>query len=211
MLRGHDNAEKAWNFLKDNGFNNYGTAGLLGNIHAESAVNPINLQNSGNNSLGITDERYTAEVDAGNRNFEDDIGYGICQWTYFTRKRALLEFARKYGTSIGDLEMQLNFLLRELKQYGLLDRVKNATSIEEASAIIMLEFEKPADKSKDKVERRADYGHMYFNRFTSVLETDLETLQKAGIINTPSYWLNNAPSVKYLDTFIHNMAEYVRK
>ena len=211
MLKGADNAERAWNFLKDHDFTNYGAAGLIGNLHAESAINPINLQNSGNNRLNITDQQYTDEVDDGVRNFEDNIGYGIAQWTFFSRKRALLEYAVKYKKSIGDLEMQLNFLLKELKQYGLLDKVKNSFSVEDASTIILLQFEKPADKSMKNIERRAGFGQMYYNRFADPLLSDLEVLKILGIVNTPEYWQNTAPYVKYLPNFIHNMAEYVKK
>ena len=57
-LKGSNNAEKIWNFFKDRGFNDYGCAGLLGNINAESALNPLNLQNNGNKKLGMTDEEF---------------------------------------------------------------------------------------------------------------------------------------------------------
>ena len=45
----------------------------------------------------------------------------------------------------------------------------------------------------------------------SQLETDLELLTKAGIINSPDYWLKNAGKLDHLITFIHNVAEYLRK
>ena len=35
-----------WDYLKSQGLNNYGTAGLMGNLFAESALNPQNLQNT---------------------------------------------------------------------------------------------------------------------------------------------------------------------
>ena len=68
-LRGKDIAEKVWNFLTDAGINEYGTAGLMGNIQAESGMNPKNLENLCEKRLKeagkpyCTDETYTAAVD----------------------------------------------------------------------------------------------------------------------------------------------------
>ena len=111
-----------WKFLKGQGFNDFGAAGILGNIHAESACSPVNLQNSGNTRLGMTDTEYTAAVDNGSyQNFvRDACGYGLCQWTYWSRKEALLKLARSKGKSIGDISVQLDFLVAELRQLFLI-------------------------------------------------------------------------------------------
>lgn len=45
----------------------------------------------------------------------------------------------------------------------------------------------------------------------SSLESDLEILTNAGIINSPEYWLNNADVLAYQRNLYHNMAEYVRR
>ena len=91
---------------------------LLGNLYAESGLMPNNLQNAYNNKLGKTDAEYTAAVDNGSYgNFvKDSAGYGLAQWTYHTRKAALLEYAKAAGKSIGDLETQLGFLMKELTE-----------------------------------------------------------------------------------------------
>ena len=44
-----------------------------------------------------------------------------------------------------------------------------------------------------------------------VLDLDIQKLQEKGIINSPTYWINTAPTVNYLSDLIHNMAEYLRK
>lgn len=43
------------------------------------------------------------------------------------------------------------------------------------------------------------------------VKRDLETLQKAGIINSPEYWENNADALEYQKKLYHNMAEFVRR
>ena len=54
-LIGKTNEEKIWNFLTSKGLNAYGVAGLMGNLYAESALNPQNLQNTYERKLGLTD------------------------------------------------------------------------------------------------------------------------------------------------------------
>ena len=68
----------------------------MGNLYAESGLNPKNLQNTFNTKLKLTDEEYTKRVDNGfYRKFvKDGAGYGIAQWTYCTRKEALLNYAK---------------------------------------------------------------------------------------------------------------------
>ena len=45
MLTGKTNEEKIWNYLVGKGLSKAGAAGLMGNLNAESALNPQNLQN----------------------------------------------------------------------------------------------------------------------------------------------------------------------
>ena len=118
MLTGKTNEEKIWNYLTAAGLNACGTAGLMGNLYVESGLIPTNLQNTYEKKLGYTDAAYTAAVDSGAYdNFaKDSAGYGLAQWTYHTRKAALLAFAKAAGKSVGDLETQLAFLVKELRE-----------------------------------------------------------------------------------------------
>ena len=108
--------EKIWRYLKSAGLNDFGVAGLMGNLFAESGLNPKNLQNTYEKKLGMTDEEYTAAVDSGSySNFvKDSAGYGLAQWTYWSRKDALLASCKAAGASVGDMDAQLNFLLLPL-------------------------------------------------------------------------------------------------
>lgn len=46
----------------------------------------------------------------------DSAGYGLAQWTFWSRKEALLNYVKATGASIGDLETQLGFLWKELAE-----------------------------------------------------------------------------------------------
>lgn len=180
-LTGKTNEAKIWNYLKGKGLNACGVAGLMGNLYAESALDPQNLQNSYEKSLGYTDAAYTAAVDSGAyTNFvKDSAGYGLAQWTYWSRKEALLTFAKAAGASIGDLETQLNFLYKELNEgyTGVLSVLKTATSVREASDAVLLNYERPANQSVSVQEKRASYGSDYYSKYAAQSSTTTPTTE----------------------------------
>lgn len=159
--------QKIWNYLKEQGLSDAGAAGLMGNLYAESGLSPTNLQNSYEKKLGYTDASYTSAVDNGSyTNFvRDSAGYGLAQWTYWSRKEALLAYVKAAGKSVGDLDTQLGFLIKELTSYGLLSALKTATSVKAASDLVLVQFEKPADQSDAAKTRRAGYGQTYFDKY----------------------------------------------
>ena len=161
--------EKIWTYLKVQGCTDAGAAGLMGNLFAESNLKSNNLQNNYEKKLGYTDDAYTRAVDSGTyTNFvRDSAGYGLAQWTHWSRKEALLNFAKSNKMSIGDLDMQLAFLIKELKaSFKTVWNTLIATdSVKEASDIVLLKFERPADQSEAAKERRYQYGMKYYNQF----------------------------------------------
>lgn len=170
-LTGSSNEEKIWNYLVGKGLSKAGAAGLMGNLYAESALNPQNLQNSYESKLGYTDSSYTAAVDSGSYNnfVRDSAGYGLAQWTYWSRKQNMLEFARAAGKSIGDLEMQLDFLFKELSESykSVLSVLKTATTVKAASDSVLLNFERPADTGTTVQTKRAGYGQQYYDKYAA--------------------------------------------
>ena len=162
-------AEKTiWDFLHGKIGNAYGAAGMMGNLYAESALRPNNLQNTYEKKFGMTDAEYTAAVDDGSyTNFvKDSAGYGLAQWTYWSRKQALLEFAQAAGKSIGDLQTQLDFLWKELQGYtSVLNTLKSATTVKTASDAVLTGYERPSDQGDAVKEKRAGYGQTYFDKY----------------------------------------------
>lgn len=161
------NAKIIWDYLMKKINNPYGVAGLMGNLQAESGLNPKNLQNSCEKKSGYTDQTYTLNVDNGTyTNFANDkYGYGICQWTSSGRKLDLMQF--KGNKSIGDLTMQLDYLWKELNtSYKIvLNTIKSAKSVKEASDIVLTKFERPKDQSDAVKIKRASYGQYFFDKY----------------------------------------------
>ena len=161
-----DNSKKIWDFLVTNGLTKIATAGLMGNLHAESGLKPDNLQNSYNKKFNMTDEQYTSIVNSKMYSRDafskDKAGYGLAQWTFWSRKQALYDFTVSRGFGINDLNKQLEFLMTEIR--GLIPRLNNAKSIQEASDIILTQYEKPADQGPTVKTKRASFGQAYYDK-----------------------------------------------
>ena len=180
-----------WSYLKQRGLSDCGTAGLMGNLFAESGLNPKNLQHTYEKKLSMSDAEYTAGIDNGTYpNFvHDAAGYGLAQWTYWSRKQNLLNYAKQTGRSIGDLTMQLEFLFTELESgyKNLLQILKSTDSVLEASNAVLFQFERPANQSLEVQNKRASYGQEYYSKFAGVPQQPVieNTLMKYNANNKP--------------------------
>ena len=142
------------------GLSKAGACGLLGNMNAESAMRANNAQDG---MTKLSDAEYTAGVDNGTyTNFvRDAVGYGLCQWTYWTRKQALYNFAKQKGVSIGDETMQVEFAIQELKSNypGLWSFLCTTSDVNTAASRICKEYERPA---VNNIDVRAASGLRFF-------------------------------------------------
>ncbi len=165
------NEKIIWDYLKQKGLSDYGVAGLMGNLYAESGLNPKNLQQTYERKLDYDDDSYTDAVDHGiYTNFvKDSAGYGIAQWTFWSRKQALFLFAKSREKSIGDLNMQLDFLMKELSEgyTGVLNTLRNANSVLEASNEVLFRFERPANQDESVQQKRCAFGQKYYDQFAN--------------------------------------------
>lgn len=156
-------------FLRAQGLSDFAVFGMMGNMQAESGLNPRNMENSYEKKLGFTDDTYIAAVDGGAyANFATDrCGFGLCQWTAQNRKAGLLDLAKRRGKSIGDINIQLEWLWAELSgaYIGVLNGIKAAHSIREASDIVLTRFECPADQSERAKQNRAALGETLYAQY----------------------------------------------
>lgn len=177
-----DDEKKLWDVLLTKIGNEYGVAGLMGNLYAESALRSNNLQQTYEKSLGFTDESYTSAVDDGSyANFiKDSAGYGLAQWTYWSRKQGLIEYAQSVGKSIGDFEMQMEYLIKELEtnHKSTLKALKAAQSVFEASTYVLIHYEAPADQGEAVQAKRASYGEKYYSAYHTVIEEPKEEIEE---------------------------------
>lgn len=160
--------------------------GLMGNMYAESGLK-ANIAQRGMTSL--SDEQYTAAADAGTIDFiHDSCGYGICQWTYFTRKQSLLNYARTVGKSVGDEDMQVAFCVQELKtDYPTLwSWLCTNNGIFAAAKAVCEQYEKPA---VNNIEYRATAAQNYYNQLKNVdVDTVREATSEAAETASETFW-----------------------
>lgn len=196
--------QQIWNFLMDLIGNEYGAAGLMGNLYCESGLNPTNLQDSYELSLGYNNDTYTAAVDSGTYSevsfVNDSAGYGLAQWTWSGRKQGLYTYCTSRGLSIGSIDGQLGYLSTELTGSfsGCLSDLRNAGSVEEGSRIAMLRFEAPLDQSASAQAVRQQYAEYFYNKmvFGVASEGNLTQKQQEVIhiaMNSASYGIAARP------------------
>lgn len=165
------NNKTIWDYLYSKIGNAYGAAALMGNLYAESRLNPKNLEDHYERKINYNDTTYTEAVDKGTyTNFvHDSCGYGLAQWTYYTRKQRLLNFAHKKGTSIGNLNMQLEFLINELNNYypGVMAALKTARDINNPTVTVLKSYENPADQGLKMQATRIGYANKYYLEFSA--------------------------------------------
>ncbi len=162
-------AEFIWCALRAAGMTDSAAAAMLGNMQAESALRADNAQDG---MTRLTDKDYTAAADRGEIAFAaDSVGYGLCQWTYPTRKAALLRFARAAGKSVGDMEMQVDFCIKELREdYGALWSFLCCTGdMDAAAGRICRDYERPA---VDNSAERAVYARKWYETFCHCKEAN---------------------------------------
>ena len=187
--------------LIERGMSLSGACAMAGNMMAESGLK-ANIAQRGMTAL--SDEQYTQASDAGTVNFvNDSVGYGLCQWTYPTRKQALLMFAKMRGVSVGDAAMQLEFCVEELKRdYGALwEYLRGTAEIYEAAARICIEYERPA---VNNIEVRAAYAQELYTKYGGIIENgelrmENENDTQFSIENAmPPITEGRTPEAKYL-------------
>ncbi len=122
-------------------------AGIMGNLKAESGIDPHNMQNTAPLPDGpqmpvrlVGEQVYPA------LEIEGKFGYGIAQWTTSGRQKSLIDFAASQGRSTGDLGLQLDFLWKELSDSytSVLSTLQTpGVTVQQASDVVVLRFEIP--------------------------------------------------------------------
>lgn len=160
-----------WSRLMADIQNEYGVAGLMGNLVAESDLCPYRVY--GDYSTGYIDSlNYAIKVDDGVISESEFVNsgkaFGLAQWYYPTRKQGLYNMAKSKGKFIGSVEVTVDFLLQELKTdylstYAVL---KTTSDIKQASDYVLHNFEKPEDMSESVEVQRYNFGTEIYNLYS---------------------------------------------
>lgn len=166
------NEKVIWDYFLRYTENEYGTAAIMGNLMAESSLNPKCV-------TGSKDADYVSKADSGTIDFiHDGHAFGLAQWCYWSRKEGLYNYAKSRNQSVGELNMQLDYIFNELtKSYkSVWTAVTTAKDIRTASDVVMLKYEKPANTSDAMRQKRANYGQKYYDQFATKKQEKKDTI-----------------------------------
>ena len=168
---------RAYNYFRKQGMTVAGAIGAIANLEAESdgfypdRVEYLCLNRLKAAGKNYTKETYTAAVDSGKISYDEFLhplpgkqyGYGFAQWTSPGRKEILYKWSKERRVSIADENLQLEYLIWELKyKYQHVWKVlTKATSIKTASDYFLVHFEIPANTSETVRKGRADRGYAF--------------------------------------------------
>lgn len=157
------NMKIIWDFCLSHGYTKEGAAALLGNMKAESGIRPNILEKSKQSKIGMTSEEYIRRVNDGTyTNFVNDkAGFGLIQWTHWSRKQPLLEACRG---RIADLQCQIDYMHSEVQKYKTVYRsITTSNSIEECNRNVMTRYIKPGNQSEENIKRREGFSRTIYN------------------------------------------------
>lgn len=148
-------AQTIYDRFRAAGMTHAGALAMLGNAQCESGLIPYRVQ--GDFSADYAKSReYTQMVDDGEitrtmfiYNGPGGGGYGLFQWTFWSRKVSLYNFAVQRQGSIGDEAMQVDFAIDELKRDwpGLWSFLCKTEDVRTAVSNVCYQFENPAVKN----------------------------------------------------------------
>jgi hypothetical protein len=188
------NDQLIWNFFRNRGLNEFATAGIMGNLFAESNMRPTIVERArwhvvrDNHGMpGLIDrpahtntqmdEWYTNAINNGDITraaFQDGVGYGLSQWTWWSRKAGMYDFIQNFHTvrnmpfNIGCLDAQLHYFWQELTtdfRTTVFNPLQNVNCLFEASNIVLTQFMRPADQGLSVQGIRAGFSLGYYNRY----------------------------------------------
>lgn len=121
LVQGVNDKQTICKTLLSMGFNNNAVAAIMSNLQAESSFNPSAAEHCDTKGASCHND-YTNKVNSKSISESSFVhyskGYGLIQWTYYTRKQTLYDNTIKKGLNINDIAGQINTMVLEVKGYG---------------------------------------------------------------------------------------------
>lgn len=146
--------QSIYNVLRRRGLSEAAALGFLGNWQCESGNEPFRVQGDFS-PYRTASKAYVQGVTNGSISRDqfahDQKGFGLAQWTFFSRKYALYDYWKSSGKALDDAAMQTDFAYLELEQSypALLAFLKSTTDVFTATSRICREYERPAVNNID--------------------------------------------------------------
>ena len=177
--------QQIWFSIKNWCSNEYGIAGLMGNLYAESGLIFGRCENDFTADYSPS-QVYTQKLNSGQVTRDQfrynsvppqtsgyGPGYGLAQWTFYTRKYAYWDYYNEgsHGQAGSDtfelwfLEAEITGLLTEYNYLSVYSAMQSATTVRQASDVVLVQFENPYDQSEAVKILRASYGQALYDEY----------------------------------------------
>ena len=141
--------QKIYNLLRKAGMTEAGALGVLGNWECESNCEPGRVQGDFSPFRTVS-KAYVQGLVSGKTSMasfsRDQRGFGLAQWTYFSRKEEMYHEWKTSGLAIDSVEFQVGFALKEFQRDfpNDLQTLKTTNDIYTACQVVCARFENPA-------------------------------------------------------------------
>jgi murein DD-endopeptidase MepM/ murein hydrolase activator NlpD len=131
-------SKKVIDYFVSKGLEQHQAAGIAANFEAESNFNPSAIGDNGK-------------------------AHGLAQWRD-SRWNKLQKFAKEEGKKWNDFNLQLDFTWDEMvNSYSdMLSDLKSSKDFNEATKVVMLQYEIPTDQSTSAIKKRQNIAQKYF-------------------------------------------------
>lgn len=157
-----------WNYLRNNlGYSEEASAGVMGNISAESGYFPMAVYQQGGKDHSYPDDFNKALVEKVDETHQWSLGendpFGIVQWLG-GRRNTMIEKAASENKSIADLPMQLDYVKSELEssESKTHAQMKTLNDVASAADYWRLNYERCGEQAADKRRTRAQEAYDKF-------------------------------------------------
>ena len=216
-------SKAVWDNLMTYINNPIGVAALMGNLFAESGIVPYRCEKDNNSTNKfLASKNYTKDVDSGvvSENafvngglYEGKPGYGLAQWSYYSRKQALYNMWKNGNyDSIGNIDLALAYLKSELETHGYNDTLtvlQNATDIRAASNHVLFYFENPTLQGQEVQDKRYAYSQDIYDTFNGSAPIERKSLTispiSASIVDGDTLTINVDASGEWT----YNLGQYL--
>ena len=216
-------SKAVWDDLMTYINNPIGVAALMANLFAESGIVPYRCEKDNNSTNKfLASKNYTKDVDSGvvSENafvngglYEGKPGYGLAQWSYYSRKQALYNMWKNGNyDSIGNIDLALAYLKSELETHGYNDTLsvlQNATDIRAASNHVLFYFENPTLQGQEVQDKRYAYSQDIYDTFNGSAPIERKSLTispiSASIVDGDTLTIN----VNASGEWTYNLGQYL--
>lgn len=221
--RDYGYSKAVWDNLMTYINNPIGVAALMGNLFAESGIVPYRCEKDNNSTNKfLASKNYTKDVDSGlvSENafvngglYEGKPGYGLAQWSYYSRKQALYNMWKSGNyNSIGNIDLALVYLKSELDTHGYNDTLsvlQNATDIRAASNHVLFYFENPTLQGQEVQDKRYAYSQDIYDIYNGSAPIERKSLTispvSASIVDGDTLTINVDASGEWT----YNLGQYL--